>query len=172
VALLLNVRRHPYSFLGDSRKQGSLAGFSTPEGKEPTWHESLLDYCRGSESARTHAEETMRDLGRCAGIELDYNVQTNWQPVDSQRVMLWARQFGKQETYMAALARRHFEMRKSASHRTTILEAAKEAGLDEAAAKALLETDELTKAMEVVWLNHPRKRDPCNPSFHLQLSAY
>jgi len=93
----------------------------------------------------------MRDLGRCAGIELDYNVQTNWQPVDSQRVMLWARQFGKQETYMAALARRHFEMRKSASHRTTILEAAKEAGLDEAAAKALLETDELTKE---VWRSY------------------
>ena len=72
----------------------------------------------------------MRQLGRRVGIELDYNVQTNWQPIDSQRLMLWARRFGKAEAYMSALAQRHFEQRQSASHRTTILEAAEEAGLD------------------------------------------
>lgn len=85
----------------------------------------------------------MRQLGRRAGIELDYGVQTNWQPVDSQRVMLWSRRFGLQEAYMSALARRHFEEKKSASHRATILEAAEEAGLDVEACQSFLETDEL-----------------------------
>jgi len=85
----------------------------------------------------------MRALGQRAGINLDYNVQTNWQPVDSQRVMLWAHQFGKAEAYMSSLARKHFEERTSASHRATLLAAVDEAGLDVAAAKAFLETDEL-----------------------------
>lgn len=82
-------------------------------------------------------------LGERVGIHLDYNVQTNWQPVDSQRVMLWARQFGKAEKFMDALARKHFEERTSASHRSTLLEAAEEAGLDVEAARAFLETDQL-----------------------------
>lgn len=85
----------------------------------------------------------MRELGRRAGIELDYQVKTNWQPIDSQRMMLWARRFGKAEAYMSGLAHRHFEERKSASHRATILEAAEEAGLDVAAAREFLDTDEL-----------------------------
>mmetsp|Transcript_24599 Transcript_24599/g.68508 ORF Transcript_24599/g.68508 Transcript_24599/m.68508 type:complete len:158 (-) Transcript_24599:467-940(-) len=85
----------------------------------------------------------MRELGRRCGIELDYNVQTNWQPVNSQRVMLWAHRFGLQEAYMSALARRHFEQRKSASHDATILECAGEAGLDVDACRAFLATDEL-----------------------------
>mmetsp|Transcript_21186 Transcript_21186/g.72947 ORF Transcript_21186/g.72947 Transcript_21186/m.72947 type:complete len:158 (-) Transcript_21186:97-570(-) len=87
----------------------------------------------------------MRMLGRSAGIELDYGVQTNWQPVDSQRVMLWARQFGRTEDYMAALSRRHFEERISASHRDSILGAAGEAGLDVEACAAMLSSDILVR---------------------------
>lgn len=146
-ALLLNVTRHPYSFLGDARggrgRSGGLAGAGTPEGKEPTWHESLLGYFGGSDEERTRAEEQMRSLGRRAGIEIDYGVQTNWQPVDSQRVMLWSRRFGLQERFMSSLAKRHFEQRCSASHRATLLAAATEAGLDAKAAEAFLDTDEL-----------------------------
>eukprot|EP00927_Polykrikos_kofoidii_P043724 TRINITY_DN37803_c0_g1_i1.p1 TRINITY_DN37803_c0_g1~~TRINITY_DN37803_c0_g1_i1.p1 ORF type:complete len:161 (+),score=26.80 TRINITY_DN37803_c0_g1_i1:515-997(+) len=85
----------------------------------------------------------MRELGRKAGIELDYGVRTNWQPVNSQRVMMWARRYGQQEAYMSAMARRHFEEKKSASHRSTILEAVEEAGLDVAACEAFLDSDEL-----------------------------
>mmetsp|Transcript_85333 Transcript_85333/g.198394 ORF Transcript_85333/g.198394 Transcript_85333/m.198394 type:complete len:213 (-) Transcript_85333:162-800(-) len=141
---MLNVTRHPYSFIGDNRTEGgSLQGFGTPEGQEKTWHESLLGYCGGSESVRREAEETMRQLGRRAGIELDYGVQTNWQPVDSQRLMLWAGRFGKQEKYMSALARLHFEECTSASHRATLLRAAEASGLDVDAARAFLDTDEL-----------------------------
>jgi len=145
------VTRHPYSFLGDSKRGGGLAGRGTPEGGEPTWHESLLGYMGGSERARAQAEDQMRELGRRCGIELDYEVQTNWQPVDSQRVMLWAKRFGRQEAYMSALAKRHFEQRQSASHRTTILDVVAEVGLDARAAEAFLQTDELR---EQVWQSY------------------
>jgi len=149
IALLLNVTRHPYSFNGDRRKQdGALTGAGYPEGQEPTWHESLLGYCGDDENRRQAAEDGMRELGRKVGIELDYNVQTQWQPVDSQRLMLWAHRFGKQEAYMSALGRRHFEERKSASHGSTLLEACAEAGLDVEAARALLASEELR---EEVW---------------------
>lgn len=137
MSLLLDVTRHPYSFRGDSPQP------HVPEGKEKTWHEGLLGYVGGDPRLRDSAEAQMRMLGERCGIHLDYNVQTNWQPVDSQRVMLWARQFGKAELYMNSLARKHFEERTSASHRPTLLEAAEEAGLDVEAARAFLETDEL-----------------------------
>lgn len=135
----MNVTRYPYSFQGDNPS----GGVGRPEGNEKTWHESLLGYCGGDPKRRDDAEEMMRQLGRRVGIEIDYNVQTNWQPIDSQRLMLWARRFGKAEAYMSALARRHFEQRQSASHRTTILEAAEEAGLDVEVASKFLDSDEL-----------------------------
>ena len=140
--LLLNVTRHPYSFNGDSRR-GSLAGHGTKEGNEPTWHDSLLGYCGGDAAKRDAAEDGMRTLGRRAGIELDYGVQTNWQPIDSQRSMLWARRFGLAEEFMDHLGHRHFEQRKSASHRATLLDAAAAAGLDASALGAFLDSDEL-----------------------------
>lgn len=135
----MNVTRHPYSFQGDNPS----GGVGRPEGNEKTWHESLLGYCGGDPKTRDNAEEGMRQLGRRVGIELDYNVQTNWQPIDSQRLMLWAKRFGRAEAYMASLAQRHFEQRQSASHRATILEAAEEAGLDVEAARNFLDSDEL-----------------------------
>lgn len=141
----MDVTRHPYSFRGDS-KQAPI-----PEGKEETWHDDLLNYVGGDPDVRAAFQAQMRELGERAGIHLDYNVQTNWQPVDSQRAMLWARQFGKAEKYMSALARKHFEERTSASHRSTILSAAEEAGLDVDALRAFLDTDELR---ETVWRSY------------------
>ena len=124
-----------------------MAGYGTPEGKEPTWHDALLGYC-GSEHGRRSAEAQMRHLGKKVGIELDYGVQAQWQPVDSQRAMLWAARFGKQELFMDALGRKHFEQRQSASHRATIIDAANEVGLDSAALDAFLDTDDL---IDTVW---------------------
>ena len=92
------MTRRPYSFNGDRTTVPDgpgLAGAGTPEGEEPTWHESLLGYCGGDAAARDAAEASMREIGRLAGVALDYGVQTNWQPVDSQRVMLWAARFGE-----------------------------------------------------------------------------
>jgi len=144
VGAQINVTRHPYSFRGDDRScGGTLAGACTPEGEEPTWHHSLLGYMGGSADARAQAEQHMYELGLAAGVKIDYNVQTNWQPVNSQRLMLWAARFGKQEVYMDALGKRHFEQRSSASHSSTLLDVIAELGLSRSAAEQFLQSDEL-----------------------------
>mmetsp|Transcript_22355 Transcript_22355/g.28922 ORF Transcript_22355/g.28922 Transcript_22355/m.28922 type:complete len:232 (-) Transcript_22355:294-989(-) len=146
VGIELDVRRHPYSFNADNNNNYGKeypVGPNTVQGQEPTWHESLLDYCGGSSQQRSIIEESMASLGKRVGIALNYNVRVNWQPVDSQRAMLWASSFGQQEEFMDELAKRHFELGQSASHRTTILDAAKSAGLDVEALASFLDTDEL-----------------------------
>jgi len=153
---MINVTRHPYSFIADSKdvscgEDGGLAGHCTPMGKEPTWHESLLGYMGGSATARQQAEEHMYQLGLNAGVTIDYDVQTNWQPVDSHRVMLWAMKFGKAEEYMEHLSSGHFQRKKSASHHSSILAAAARAGLPEDGVRVLLEGDELKKE---VWSSY------------------
>lgn len=141
---MVNVTRHPYSFLGDDKSGTShLAGAGTAEGKEPTWHESLLGYCGNSEMGRKQIERSMYNLGVKVGIKLDYGVQANWQPVDSQRAMLWAARVGKQEDFVDVLSHKHFEEKKSASHRQTILDAAEEVGLDRQTLGEFLDGDEL-----------------------------
>ena len=109
-------------------------------------HDGLLGYVGGDERMRDEAERGLRAQGREAGIAFDFSVRTHWQPVDSQRMLLWAARCGKQEPFMAALSRRHFEQGssgQSASERPTLLAAAEEAGLEAQAARAFLETDEL-----------------------------
>mmetsp|Transcript_37532 Transcript_37532/g.120423 ORF Transcript_37532/g.120423 Transcript_37532/m.120423 type:complete len:214 (-) Transcript_37532:485-1126(-) len=129
-----------------------MAGAGTKEGDEPTWHESLLGYCGGSEAGRVSIEESMRTLGRQVGIELDYGVKAQWQPVESQRALLWAGRFGKQELFMDEVGKRHFERRQSASHRSTLLQAATAVdGLDPKALDAFLDTDELE---DFVWQSY------------------
>mmetsp|Transcript_35668 Transcript_35668/g.42996 ORF Transcript_35668/g.42996 Transcript_35668/m.42996 type:complete len:153 (-) Transcript_35668:496-954(-) len=93
----------------------------------------------------------MQVLGSRAGIKFDYQVQAQWQPVESQRLMLWAGRFGKQEEFMTALGHRHFEKKESASHRRTLLAAAEEVGLDVQLAQQFLNTDEL---VEHVWRSY------------------
>lgn len=137
VAVSLDVTRHPYSFLGD-------AAPGTSKGLRPgTWHESLLQYVGGDPAAREHIEAAMKGLAERAGTTLDYGVYTQWQPVESQRLLLWAARTGKQEDFMSALSRMHFTEKKSASERATLLLAAEEAGLDPAETAAFLDTDEL-----------------------------
>ena len=124
-------------------------------GKPPTetWHDALLGYMGGDPVARAHAEAGMREQGKAAGISFDYNVLAQWQPIDSQRMLLWAGRYGLQEEVMSALNKRHFEQRQSASDRKTLLAAAVEVGLDEDAASAFLSTNELE---DVVWRSYGR----------------
>ena len=154
VALELNVTRHPYSFIGDSKASegpGGLKGFDAPVTE--TWHDALLGYMGGDPRARAQAEAGMLAQGQQAGIQFDYNVLAQWQPIDSQRMLLWAGRYGKQEEFMSALNKRHFEQRQSASDRHTLLTAAAEVGLDHEAADAFLRTDELA---DVVWRSYGR----------------
>ena len=54
------------------------------------------------------------------------------QPIESQRLQLWASRFGKTEVFMDELGKRHFENAASASARPTLLAAAAAAGLNPA----------------------------------------
>mmetsp|Transcript_42243 Transcript_42243/g.84765 ORF Transcript_42243/g.84765 Transcript_42243/m.84765 type:complete len:208 (-) Transcript_42243:412-1035(-) len=102
-------------------------------------------------AARASAERGMLAQGAAAGIAFDYNVLAQWQPVQSQRLLLWAGRYGLQEEFMSALNKRHFEQRQSASEPATLLEAAEEVGLDVIKARAFLETEELS---DVVWKSY------------------
>lgn len=150
IAMQLNVTRHPYSFIGDQNggdgSGGGLAGSDAP--LTQTWHDGLLGYMNNDENARDNAERGMYAQGVQAGIKFDYHVLAQWQPVESQRMLLWAGRFGLQEEFMSALNKRHFEQRQSASERTTLLAAAEEVGLDTVKAAAFLATKELE---DVVW---------------------
>ena len=78
----------------------------------------------------TQAMAGMKMAGRPLGIEFDYNVFINRQPIDSQRMLLYAARHGKQEAYVSALSRRHFTQGssgESASKKPTVLAAAVEA---------------------------------------------
>mmetsp|Transcript_26680 Transcript_26680/g.89785 ORF Transcript_26680/g.89785 Transcript_26680/m.89785 type:complete len:212 (+) Transcript_26680:282-917(+) len=142
--------RYPYSFSSDDRtpaqrlSTSTLPGVGTQEGSEPTWHDAILAFdCHNNVRSCAANEAQMLQLGRKAGVELDYGVKANWQPVESQRAMLWARRFGGAELFMDALGHRHFERRQSASHRATLLDAASDSGLDAKALAEFLDTDEL-----------------------------
>uniref|UniRef100_A0A7S2CX16 DSBA-like thioredoxin domain-containing protein n=1 Tax=Haptolina brevifila TaxID=156173 RepID=A0A7S2CX16_9EUKA len=96
----------------------------------------------------------MKEAGKPLGIDFDYNCYINRQPIDSQRMLLYAARHGKQEEYMTCLNKRHFTQGsdgESASKRHTVLAAAKEAGLDPQEAEAFYDSGELR---DVVWKSY------------------
>ncbi len=164
VALALNVTRRPFSFLGqqpadeDNGHAEAWGGFPRLK-RKGIWHERLADYS-GSPEGRDQFEAHMAKLGTAAGVRFDFNTYIDRQPIESQRLLLWAGRFGKSEEFMTALSDRHFQrgsQGESASKRPTLLAAADEAGLDVASAEAFLDSDEL---YEEVWRSYgemPRK---------------
>ena len=146
MAIELRVRRHPFSFIGDQDQSCDALHLK----RQGTWKERLLDYTGGDPRLRDQAMAGMKEAGRPLGINFDYNCFINRQPIDSQRMLLFAAWHGKQEEYMTCLNRRHFtqgSQGESASKTHTILAAAKEAGLDAAEAKAFLDSGELRDAV-------------------------
>jgi len=164
VALALNVTRRPFSFLGqmpadeDRGHADRWGGFPRLK-RKGIWHERLTDYS-GSPAGRDQFEEHVTKLGEAAGVKFDFHAYIDRQPIESQRLLLWAGRFGKAETFMTALSDRHFQQGsqgESASKRHTLLAAVEEAGLDVAKAEAFLDTDELH---DEVWRSYgemPRK---------------
>ena len=125
VALELQVTRHPFSFIGDLDERQIEAGSSLK--KKGTWRDRLLDYTGGNEHMRDQAMMGMIQAGKPLGIKFDYNCYIDRQPIDSQRMLLYAASHGKQEAYVSALSKRHFEHGsdgESASKRHTVLAAA------------------------------------------------
>ena len=164
MALALNVTRRPFSFLGqqpaneDSGRAERWGGFPRLK-RKGIWHERLTDYS-GSPAGRDQFEAHVTTLGEAAGVKFDFNAYIDRQPIESQRLLLWAGRFGKGEEFMTALSDRHFQRGsegESASKRTTLLAACDEVGLDRAAAEAFLDSNELH---DEVWRSYgemPRK---------------
>ena len=84
----------------------------------------------------------LAQLGSSVDVPFDFDVQFEWHPVDSQRFLFYAGRSGKQEAFVTALAKRHFEGRQAAGARDTVLDAAADVGFDRSAAAAFLDGDE------------------------------
>ena len=181
MGLALNVTRRPFSFLGqmpadeDSGHADIWGGFPRLK-RKGIWHDRLTDYS-GSPAGRDQFEQHVTKLGEAAGVKFDFNAYIDRQPIESQRLLLWAGRFGKGEQFMTALSDRHFQRGsegESASKRHTLLAAVEEAGLDVAKAEAFLDTDELH---DEVWRSYgemPRKgiNGTCSPATRLLLARH
>jgi len=102
----------------------------------------------------------MTKLGEAAGVTFDFNAYIDRQPMDSQRLLLWAARRGKGEAFMTALSDRHFQQGsrgESASKRSTLLAAAAEAGLDGDEVTAFLDSTELHDEVWASYGEMPRK---------------
>ena len=76
-----------------------------------------------------------------------------WQPVQSQRLLLWAGHFGRQEQLADALGQLHFEERLTVADRGTLLKAAEMAELDASQASIFLDG---TEYQDYVWYSYGR----------------
>jgi len=163
VALTLNITRRPFSFLGQQPADQDRQRLK----RKGIWHDRLMDYA-GSPAGRDQFEAQMTTLGEAAGVRFDFSAYIDRQPIESQRLLLWAGRFGKGEEFMTALSKRHFQQGsqgESASKRPTLLAAAQEAGLDGHAVTAFLDSDELH---DEVWRSYgemPRKGINAIPLF-------
>lgn len=144
----LRVTRRPYSWAGDDRtvEQGKIRYGGGTFNKEKGYSEGP----RSTAAPRT----AMNVLGELASIDFNTAKEMKWHPVDSQRMILWAGQFGKQEELAEAISSWHFEKGHTNDDRETILAAVGEVpGLCVDAAAAFLETDGM---VDVVWQSYGR----------------
>ena len=142
--LQIAVSRQPYSWAGDNRDE-DLQGRFTQFAKGGFQQERAA---RGNEDAEFIPLDV---LGGQAGVKYKHGVEMVWQPVDSQRILLWAARFGKQEEIADEIGKLHFEEVESNADRETLLKAVAAVGLDVAAAEAFLDTDEM---VDRIWWSY------------------
>lgn len=82
----------------------------------------------------------MKEVGKKDGINFSYggNVGNTF---DSHRLITWAKKFGKQDEVVEELFKRYFEQEKNLGDLDVLIDAAKDAGLDVAAATEMLKGD-------------------------------
>mmetsp|Transcript_46453 Transcript_46453/g.110687 ORF Transcript_46453/g.110687 Transcript_46453/m.110687 type:complete len:192 (+) Transcript_46453:419-994(+) len=110
-----------------------------------------MSYTGGTEQGALGAEAQLSSLARAAGICFRFDQRTDWQPIESQRALLWAGRQGKAEQFMDRLNYRHFEKGESASDRKTVLAAMSDAGMDAEEATKFLDTKEME---DTVWKSY------------------
>lgn len=167
VRVELRVTRRPYSWASDDRtvEQGKIRyggeEFNKNKGYDDqgdqmrrNWRQENLDgYSEGPRSTEA-ARTPMNVLGQLASINFNTAKEMKWHPVNSQRMILWAGQFGKQEAFAEAISSRHFEQGQTNDDLETLLAAVADVpGLDVDAAAKFLDTDDL---VDYVWQSYGR----------------
>lgn len=72
-------------------------------------------------------------------IYFNMDVDFEWEPIDSQRLLLWTQRFGKQDIVARELFRLHFEEQRSLTWRSTLLAASQAAFIDDASVVEFLD---------------------------------
>lgn len=132
MTLAVDVTRHPFSFDPDAKS-----------GVFGSWQDMLH-----KDNVEGH-HRRLDSQGAAAGIKFQYDVAFDFHPIDSQRLVLWASGFGKQEQLVEAMSANHFTQRASVNEQATLLQAVKEVGLEPRAAAEMLDSDVLR---EEVWV--------------------
>jgi predicted DsbA family dithiol-disulfide isomerase len=57
----------------------------------------------GTRETAVRMQNSMNDLASRNDVEFNFTVKTHWQPIESQRMQLWASRFGKAEHFMDEL---------------------------------------------------------------------
>mmetsp|Transcript_22318 Transcript_22318/g.30565 ORF Transcript_22318/g.30565 Transcript_22318/m.30565 type:complete len:215 (-) Transcript_22318:127-771(-) len=131
VNLAVNVTRHPFSFRGSRPLD------------DPSMEVSIQ---QGDTLRLSSYSSTLQRLGDAAGISFHVDRSPYYNPLDSQRALLWAARYGKQEELAEVLSRNHFEKAMSSSFRSNVLKAIEETNeLNLAEAKEFLSSNELVE---------------------------
>ena len=129
ILLEIDVTRQPYSWAGDAADddlQGRFVQFSNQKNDDGVSFQQERE-ARGNDDVEFIPLDV---LGEQAGIKYKHGVEMVWQPVDSQRILLWAGRFGKQEEVADELGKLHFEEIRHNNDRETLLAAVDRCGLD------------------------------------------
>lgn len=159
------VRQDPAAAFANPRITQAISMLSRRSGGEPPDFEKIVDMHRNMDFSPAKGRQNsafdhtcgeqgrtgLSHLGAKAGIQFRFDVDFTWHPVESQRSLIWAGKFSKQEAFVDVLARKHFEEATSVNHRTTLLSVAAEIGLNSEALSEYLDSDE---GAEEVWTSY------------------
>lgn len=110
-----------------------------PEGENTAEHVAKK---YGSTKERSDAaRQVLRDHGAALGFDFNYGPDSRiWNTFDAHRLLHWAEQEGKALALKQALFKSNFTDQRPSNDVNALVDAAKEAGLDPAAARAVIET--------------------------------
>ena len=91
MTLAVDVTRHPFSFDPDA-KSGVFGSWQDMLHGSP-WEDNVQGH-----------HSRLDKQGAAAGIKFQYDVAFDFHPIDSQRLVLWAARFGKQEELVEAMS--------------------------------------------------------------------
>lgn len=147
----------PWCFVGKRRLEAALQHFAQPV--ELVWHSFELDPNAPREPKGSHVEllsrklgrspaeaqqmlDRMTKLGQADGIDFQFANAKSTSTFDAHRLLHFASAHGKQDALKDRLFRAYFSEGVALSDRAALVRLAGEVGLDQAAARRVLENEE------------------------------